>query len=54
MGYLKTRIRWGGGNLTPRPPLDPMFDVHIITINTSLELFALLLEYAKKMQICKI
>ena len=52
MGYLKTRM--GGGNLTPRPPLDPMFDVHIITINTSLELFALLLEYAKKMQICKI
>ena len=47
MGNLKTRKRWGGGKFDPPPPLDPMFDVHIITIETSLELFALLLEYAK-------
>ena len=29
LGYLKTRIRWGGVNLTPPPPLNPMFDVQI-------------------------
>ena len=28
LGYLKTRIRWGGVNLTP-PPLNPMFNVQI-------------------------
>ena len=29
LGYLKTRIRWGGGQFGP-PPLNPMFDVKII------------------------
>ena len=28
LGYLKTRIRWGGGSIWP-PPLNPMFDVQI-------------------------
>ena len=29
LGYLKTRICWGGVNLPPPLPLNPMFDVQI-------------------------
>ena len=28
LGYLKTRIRWGGGSFWP-PPLNPVFEVQI-------------------------
>ena len=29
LGYLKTRICWGGGQFDPPPHLNPLFDVQI-------------------------
>ena len=48
LGYLKTRIRWGGGNLTPPPSKSHVWCPNM-TNDTSLESScALLLESAKK------
>ena len=49
LGYLKTRIRWGGGAIWP--PSFLMFDVQIWQMIHHLK--ALLLESAKKFEICK-
>ena len=52
LGYLKTRIRWGGVNLIP--PSKSHVLCPNITNDTSLESScALLLESAKKLQICE-
>ena len=53
LGYLKTRICWGGVNLTPPPSKSHVWCPNM-TNDTSLESScALLLESAKKLQICK-
>ena len=53
LGYLKTRKCWGGVNLTPTPSKSHVWCPNM-TNDTSLESScALLLESAKKLQICK-
>ena len=52
LGYLKTRICWGGVNLPP--PLNPMFDVQIWKIIHHWKALVLYFyNLQKKLQICK-
>ena len=53
LGYLKTRIRWGGVQFDP-PPLNPMFDVQIWQIIHHWKALVLYFwNLQKNLQICK-